>query len=50
MLKNFQAEATQSTNYPHRLNFYAMPPLNEITIEEFELWAIDRLYGQCEAI
>lgn len=50
VLKNFQAEATQSTNYPHRLNFYAMPPLNEITIEEFELWAIDRLYGQCEAI
>jgi hypothetical protein len=45
VLKNFQAEAVQATNYPHRLNFYTAAPLNEITIEEFELWAIDRLYG-----
>jgi hypothetical protein len=29
--------------YPHRLNFYHRPPLEEITVEEFETWAIDRL-------
>lgn len=29
--------------YPSRLSFYDQPPLEEITLEEFELWAIDRL-------
>ncbi|CAH6722225.1 DNA primase large subunit [[Candida] jaroonii] len=29
--------------YSHRLSFYDIPPLDEITLEEFELWAIDRL-------
>ncbi|KAA1107475.1 hypothetical protein PGT21_015009 [Puccinia graminis f. sp. tritici] len=29
--------------YPHRLNFYDKPPDSEVTIEEFETWAIDRL-------
>ncbi|KAH9951925.1 DNA primase large subunit [Amylocystis lapponica] len=29
--------------YPHRLNFYDVPPLGDITIEEFETCAIDRL-------
>ncbi|EPQ25975.1 uncharacterized protein PFL1_06430 [Pseudozyma flocculosa PF-1] len=29
--------------YPHRLNFYSLPPIDEITIEQFESWAIDRL-------
>jgi hypothetical protein len=33
--------------YPHRLNFYSRPPLEEITIEEFEIWAIDRLRSAC---
>jgi len=45
ILKNFQAETPVSTAYPFRLNFYTVPPENEITLEEFELWAIDRLYG-----
>ena len=45
VLKNFQAEFQQSVSYPHRLNFYSFAPQNEITLEEFELWAIDRLYG-----
>lgn len=34
-----------NASYPHRLNFYAEPPRAEIGIEEFETWAIDRLYG-----
>ncbi|CEQ42849.1 SPOSA6832_04716 [Sporobolomyces salmonicolor] len=33
----------RSTKYPHRLNFYERPPVDEITLEEFEIWAIDRL-------
>ncbi|GAA5854515.1 hypothetical protein JCM5353_000035 [Sporobolomyces roseus] len=33
----------RSTKYPHRLNFYQTPPTEEITLEEFEVWAIDRL-------
>ncbi|GAA6011155.1 hypothetical protein JCM11491_006742 [Sporobolomyces phaffii] len=33
----------RSGKYPHRLNFYQAPPTEEITLEEFEVWAIDRL-------
>jgi len=29
--------------YGSRLSFYDIPPLEEITLEEFETWAIDRL-------
>ncbi|GMG25763.1 unnamed protein product [Ambrosiozyma monospora] len=29
--------------YPHRLSFYKLPPMEEVTLEEFETWAIDRL-------
>ncbi|KAG6850627.1 hypothetical protein H0H93_010819 [Arthromyces matolae] len=29
--------------YPHRLNFYDKPPLYDVTVEEFEKCAIDRL-------
>ncbi|PWN36574.1 DNA primase, large subunit [Meira miltonrushii] len=29
--------------YPFRLNFYREPPVSEVTIEQFETWAIDRL-------
>jgi DNA primase large subunit len=46
VLKNFQEVVQHDINYPHRLNFYSTPPHSEITLEEFELWAIDRLYGQ----
>jgi DNA primase large subunit len=45
ILKNFQIDVQHSATYPHRLNFYRTPPHDEITLEEFELWAIDRLYG-----
>ena len=38
------AEATyKQQEYPHRLNLYQVPPIAEITLEEFEQWAIDRL-------
>lgn len=36
------ADASASV-YPSRLSFYDAPPLEEITLEEFESWAIDRL-------
>lgn len=29
--------------YPFRLNMYAVPPVQDITVEEFEQWALDRL-------
>ncbi|THU99320.1 DNA primase large subunit [Dendrothele bispora CBS 962.96] len=29
--------------YPHRLNFYDKPPLFDVTVEEFETCALDRL-------
>ncbi|GAA6003477.1 DNA primase subunit PRI2 [Rhodotorula paludigena] len=35
--------APRSGKYPHRLNLYERPPLEELTLEEFEVWAIDRL-------
>ncbi|KDE04332.1 hypothetical protein MVLG_05212 [Microbotryum lychnidis-dioicae p1A1 Lamole] len=35
--------SVRSAKYPHRLNFYERPPQEEITIEQFEEWAIDRL-------
>jgi len=48
VLKNFQTDVQHGyIDYPHRLNFYTVPPQSEVTLEEFELWAIDRLYGMC---
>ncbi|KAG5724621.1 DNA primase large subunit [Termitomyces sp. T112] len=32
-----------SLKYPHRLNFYDKPPLYDVTVEEFERCALDRL-------
>ncbi|EMG47025.1 PRI2 DNA primase large subunit [Candida maltosa Xu316] len=34
---------TPSPLYASRLSFYDLPPTQEITLEEFESWAIDRL-------
>ncbi|KAI0205285.1 DNA primase, large subunit [Astrocystis sublimbata] len=41
--KQFADPAYQATEYHHRLNFYATPPTADITLEQFEQWAIDRL-------
>ncbi|TVY18277.1 putative DNA primase large subunit [Lachnellula arida] len=41
--KQFAAPAFQNVEYKHRLNFYATPPTADITLEQFEQWAIDRL-------
>lgn len=46
--RNFEADVSKGftddlSQYPHRLSFYRIPPLDEITLEEFETWAIDRL-------
>jgi len=34
---------TNTKVYGHRLSFYDSPPTSEITLEEFETWAIERL-------
>lgn len=45
--KQFATPAYKQQDYPHRLNFYEVPPTAEITLEQFEQWAIDRLKGTC---
>lgn len=35
--------SSRSSKYPNRLNLYERPPLDELTLEQFEVWAIDRL-------
>ncbi|KAB5550903.1 eukaryotic and archaeal DNA primase, large subunit-domain-containing protein [Coniochaeta sp. 2T2.1] len=41
--KQFADPTYQENVYPHRLNFYTLPPTSDITLEQFEQWAIDRL-------
>jgi len=37
--------AYHNLEYKSRLNFYITPPTADITLEQFEQWAIDRLRG-----
>lgn len=41
--KQFALAAYKQQDYPHRLNFYEIPPTSEISLEDFEEWAIHRL-------
>jgi hypothetical protein len=41
--KQFADATYEPHQYRHRLNFYELPPTAEITLEQFEQWAIDRL-------
>ena len=41
--KQFATASYNQPSYPFRLNFYDVPPTAEITLEQFEQWAIDRL-------
>ncbi|KAH6669180.1 eukaryotic and archaeal DNA primase [Plectosphaerella plurivora] len=41
--KQFAEAAYKDQQYPSRLNFYIDPPTADITLEQFEQWAIDRL-------
>lgn len=43
--KQFAAPSYKEAQYPHRMNFYSTPPTADITLEQFEQWAIDRLRG-----
>lgn len=43
--KHFAEELFKKQSYTNRLNFYSTPPTENITIEEFEEWAIHRLKG-----
>ena len=43
--KQFATPIYQNLEYKHRLNFYVTPPTADITLEQFEQWAIDRLRG-----
>ena len=41
--RQFATPTYKQQEYPHRLNLYELPPTAEITLEQFEQWAIDRL-------
>ncbi|KAH6667868.1 eukaryotic and archaeal DNA primase, large subunit-domain-containing protein [Halenospora varia] len=41
--KQFVTPQYKEVDYKHRLNFYTTPPTADITLEQFEQWAIDRL-------
>ncbi len=41
--RQFAVAAYKQQDYPHRLNFYELPPTSEISLEDFEKWAIHRL-------
>lgn len=43
--KQFVQPIYKDLSYDFRLNFYANAPTKDITLEEFETWAIDRLRG-----
>jgi hypothetical protein len=43
--RQFAKAEFRQQSYEHRLNFYVQPPTAEITLEEFETWAINRLKG-----
>ncbi|KAI8092754.1 eukaryotic and archaeal DNA primase, large subunit-domain-containing protein [Halteromyces radiatus] len=40
---HIEQDSVLDSEYPFRLNFYLQPPPADITIEEFELFALDRL-------
>src|SRR5579871_6000684 len=44
--RQFAQPIFQNHDYKHRLNFYIIPPTEQITLEEFEEWAISRLKGK----
>ena len=41
--KQFASARWADQDYPYRLNLYGIPPTSEISLEQFETWAIDRL-------
>ncbi|RMZ17593.1 hypothetical protein D0862_00791 [Hortaea werneckii] len=49
--RQFAKPAFAEQTYPHRLNFYNVPPTGDISLEEFEEWGIARLkvLGELEA-
>lgn len=44
--RQFAEPQFKPQDYKHRLNFYILPPTAQITLEEFEEWAIMRLKGE----
>lgn len=48
--KQFATPTYKQQDYPHRLSLYEIPPTAEITLEQFEQWAIDRLRSISESL
>lgn len=36
--------------YPHSLQFYTLPPVGNLSLQEFESFAVDRLKGKCSSL
>lgn len=49
--RQFATAQYQKEDYEHRLNFYTQPPTGDVSLEDFEEWAIARLkvLGELEA-
>jgi len=45
--KQFAQAEYKGQEYSNRLSFYILPPTDDVTLEEFEEWAINRLKGTC---
>jgi hypothetical protein len=39
-----------SKKFPFKLSFYQQSPLDEVTLEQFEEWALDRLRGESRRV
>lgn len=48
--KQFAIPTYKQQDYPHRLSLYEISPTAEITLEQFEQWAIDRLRSTLDAL
>ena len=48
--QQFATPLYKQQEHQHRLNLYETPPTADITLEEFEQWAIDRLRSTAFAL
>jgi DNA primase large subunit len=44
--QQFATATYQEHDYTHRLSLYDFQPTQEISVEEFETWGIDRIRGK----
>ena len=45
--RQFAKAQWQEQGFTYRMNFYAIPPTGDVSLEQFEEWGIARLKGWC---